>query len=92
MHAGLYAVLGMTLGYGRIRSLVPPPHLVVILVGVLYGATDELHQVFVRGRTPDLGDWIADIVGLVSGYFLIMSLVARRRTSTTPDHGVDASR
>ena len=94
VHAGLYSVLGMTLGFGRVRSPVPPPHLVLILVGALYGATDEFHQVFVRGRSPDWADWIADIVGVVCGYLLIMSLLPRRNTSTPsdhePDHGVDA--
>ena len=94
VHAGLYSVLGMSLGFGRVRSLVPPPHLVLILVGALYGATDEFHQVFVRGRSPDWGDWVADIVGVVCGYLLIMSLLPRRETSPDqgPDHGVDGSR
>jgi VanZ family protein len=92
VHAGLYGVLGMALGFGRVRSAVPPPHLVLILLGALYGATDEFHQVFVRGRSPDWADWVADVVGVVSGYFLVVSLLSRRRTSNTPDHGVDASR
>ncbi|MGE0159113.1 MAG: VanZ family protein [Gemmatimonadales bacterium] len=92
MHAGLYAVLGMGLGFGRVRSLVPPPHLVLIFIGMLYGATDEFHQVFVRGRTPDWSDWVADIVGVMCGYLLIVSLLSRRKTSASVDHGVDASR
>ena len=94
VHAGLYAVMGMSLGFGRIRDPVPPPHLVLILVGALYGATDEWHQVFVRGRSPDWSDWVADVVGVVCGYLLIMGSM-RRRTSPPdhgPDHGVDASR
>ena len=91
VHAGLYAVLGMALGFGRVRSPMPPPHLVLILVGALYGATDEFHQTFVRGRSPDWADWLADVVGVASGYFLIVTVMTRR-TSTTPDHEVDASR
>jgi VanZ family protein len=91
-HAGLYSVLGMCLAFGRVRSPAPPPHLVLIFVGVLYGATDEWHQVFVRGRTPDGADWVADVVGVVCGYLLITSLLARRKTSTSPDHGVDATK
>jgi VanZ family protein len=91
VHAGLYAVLGMALGFGRVRSAAPPPHLLLIFVGALYGVTDELHQMFVRGRSPDWADWVADLVGVVIGYFLIVTLLTRR-TSTTPEHEVDASR
>ena len=95
VHAGLYSVLGLCLGFGRVRSPAPPAHLVLILVGALYGATDEWHQVFVRGRSPDWSDWIADVVGVVCGYLLILSLMPRRNGSASPehgpDHGIDAS-
>jgi VanZ family protein len=91
VHAGLYGVLGLCLGFGRVRSPAPPPHLVLILVGALYGATDEFHQVFVRGRSPDWSDWVADVVGVALGYLVIVSLVTSR-PPTPSDHGVDASR
>jgi VanZ family protein len=91
VHASLYGVLGMCLGVGRVRSIAPPPHLVLIFVGALYGATDEWHQVYVRGRSPDWSDWVADVVGIVVGYLLITSLMKRRGTSTSSDHGVDAT-
>jgi VanZ family protein len=29
----------------------------------LYGAFDEIHQMFVPGRSPDILDWIADTTG-----------------------------
>ena len=29
----------------------------------LYGAFDEVHQMFVPGRSPDVLDWIADTTG-----------------------------
>lgn len=74
MHTGLYGILGLGLAYGRSRAPVKRPHLLVILLGALYGATDELHQVFVAGRTPDPIDWLADITGLLLGYGLLRSL------------------
>lgn len=43
---------------GELRSLV----LAVVLASV-YGMTDEFHQTFVEGRTPDVLDWVADTVG-----------------------------
>ncbi len=39
--------------------------LVGVFVTSLYGAFDEVHQMFVPGRSPDILDWIADTVGAV---------------------------
>lgn len=36
----------------------------------LYGATDELHQAFVPGRSCQAGDWLADTVGGALGSWL----------------------
>jgi VanZ family protein len=81
-HAGLYAILGAALGYGRHHSIPSPAHLTVISVGALYGATDEWHQAFVPRRSPDLGDWVADVFGVVVGYtvaVVVLGWLARRR-------------
>jgi VanZ family protein len=37
----------------------------VILIGMAYAASDELHQAFVPGRTPSIFDWGADVAGIV---------------------------
>jgi VanZ family protein len=34
-----------------------------VLFCLVYGGTDEIHQYFVPGRSCDVFDWIADIVG-----------------------------
>ena len=36
----------------------------VLLLGVLYAASDEIHQLFVPGRHGSIYDWAADIIGL----------------------------
>ena len=36
----------------------------VLLIGAAYGASDELHQYFVPGRSCDFADWIADCLGI----------------------------
>jgi VanZ family protein len=41
--------------------------LLVILAGSVYAASDEIHQYFVPGRSCDIYDWLADVMGLVSG-------------------------
>ena len=45
--------------------------LVVIFVGVaVFGASDEIHQYFVPGRSCDLFDWMADMTGGALGLAL----------------------
>jgi VanZ family protein len=90
-HAALYAVLGIALAFGRRGVLAPPPHWLMILVGALYGATDEWHQVFVRGRSPDLGDWVADVVGVVVGYMLMLGATGWWANAKARDDRVDVS-
>ena len=43
-------------------------------MGALYGGSDEWHQSFVPGRSPTLGDWVADVAGVVLGYGLVLLL------------------
>ena len=38
-----------------------------VAITVAYGATDEVHQLFVPGRTGDIYDLMADAVGAVVG-------------------------
>jgi VanZ family protein len=82
-HAGLYAVLGAGLGWGRHYDVAPPPHVVLLTLGALYGATDEWHQASVYGRTPGWGDWIADVVGVLLGYFLTLVILSRATGGAT---------
>jgi VanZ family protein len=37
--------------------------LLAMLITAGYGASDELHQWFVPGRTADVFDWLADATG-----------------------------
>jgi VanZ family protein len=37
------------------------------LVASFYGATDEIHQFYVPGRTMEVYDWIADTLGGLLG-------------------------
>ena len=36
------------------------------LFAALYAASDELHQMLVRGRKARLSDWLADVAGIVA--------------------------
>ena len=73
-HLGLYTVLGAALAYARFRGARGPPHVMMVVIGAFYGASNEWYQRFVPGRTPSLGDWAADVAGVVLGYGLVMLL------------------
>jgi VanZ family protein len=79
-HFGAYAVLGALLSHAGIRSGVPAVPLLAL--GVLYGASDEWHQSFVPGRSPDVADWGADVLGVAAGL-----LLHRRWLRTRSPHG-----
>ena len=60
--------------YARFRGARAIPHVMMVVIGAFYGASDEWHQRFVPGRSPSLGDWAADVAGVVLGYGLVMLL------------------
>ncbi|GBE29607.1 MAG TPA: VanZ family protein [Bacteroidetes bacterium] len=65
IHLLLYGVLGALGLRGWPGRNISPWIVFVFCVG--YGVTDELHQYFVPGRTPDIWDWLADTVGSLIG-------------------------
>jgi len=36
-----------------------------LIIGSLFGASDEFHQHFIPGRSVEIEDWIADVIGVV---------------------------
>jgi len=77
-HLALYSVLGGALAYGAVLDPSSPAHVLMISIGVLYGASDEWHQAFVAGRTPSWGDWAADVLGVAVAYPMVFKMLARR--------------
>jgi VanZ family protein len=82
LHFGAYAGLavllaGAVLSYcrGSIGLL-----LALFWVLALHGALDEVGQLAVRGRSADVRDWAADVLGAAAG-LLLVSLVW---TATSP--------
>lgn len=45
--------------------------LVTIVITLSYGAIDELHQIFIPGRSADIRDWLADSTGVILGVFIL---------------------
>ena len=73
-HFAAYAVLGGLLWWAAAPLGPAAAGALAIVGGALYGASDELHQLFAPGRTADLVDWLADLGGLAIG--VLIALVA----------------
>lgn len=62
-----YAILGglllRALAGGRLRNVTWGTAAAAILLATAYGVSDEFHQSFVPGRTPDVHDVMADAIG-----------------------------
>jgi VanZ family protein len=71
-----YLVLAFLIGttwylaFPRRRRLMP---LMVVVIAAAYGAFDEVTQAYV-GRTPDLHDWYADMLGALAAAALLFVL------------------
>ncbi len=86
VHTGVYLVLGALCGrafvlgtkYRGVRALALGAG-----VASLYGISDELHQLFVPGRSADWHDAAADLFGAVIGVSLWAAISRRRRPPPT---------
>lgn len=67
IHAMLYAGLGAIVSLGIRRSGRPVSPwaqcFFPVLFALLYGISDEIHQLYVPNRNFDLGDVLADVAG-----------------------------
>lgn len=79
VHLMLYAVLGLLLARAlRQRGTVTRSAILSAALGMaLFAAADEWHQSWVPGRSADLADWAADVVGGVAGLGLTLRAAPR---------------
>jgi len=76
-HASVYGILGFFL-LGALRptyaGYTPGQIRASIVIASLYGISDEFHQSFVPGRSPDVWDWVADTTGALLAVILLARL------------------
>lgn len=67
LHFAAYFIYGLTIQFALINSTnykSKKYYLTIILIGAFFGMTDEIHQYFIPGRSSDILDWIADLLGV----------------------------
>jgi len=80
-HALLYLVLGVLSAAAISRHIGKTLPLIVIaeLVSILYACSDELHQHFSAGRSPQITDVLLDSAGALCGILLLVLFARGRR-------------
>jgi VanZ family protein len=66
-YTGLAAVVVRALSGGLPRPVSMRTAVTAVAIAVAYGASDEVHQMFVPGRSAELYDLAADAVGAIAG-------------------------
>jgi VanZ family protein len=80
LHFGAYGLLSVLLYLNlyfqdKIEILNKFPATFTVLIASIYGLLDEIHQMFVPGRSAEFLDWLADFSGsllavLITGYLI----------------------
>lgn len=78
-YAPLGALLFRAFRLGPPRFTVPVAFVAAVIAGLLYGISDELHQILTPGRDADPADVVADLLGSATGAALARVFYARIR-------------
>jgi VanZ family protein len=86
-HLAEYAVFGALLVFALWRGVPADAGRVAwtaMAIAALFAISDEFHQAFVPLRTPDVRDWVTDVLGASVGLAFVLlasARAARRRPS-----------
>lgn len=89
-YSGLSFLLSFTLRFQkRFKSLSSSYLLSALIIATIYGAFDEIHQLFITGRSCELNDFIADFIGALIGIafaFIIIYSSEKKRYSAQENY------
>lgn len=73
-HFTIYTIAGINMmGFINTYDMKRKNKLIVVLViGVIYAISDEIHQMFSGGRTPAIKDVFIDSFGVLFGSFIVV--------------------
>lgn len=75
-HFTLYFILGILL-YNFVISYNIKKYYVLI-IGIIYSISDEIHQLFVIGRSCEIRDIIIDSLGIIISYLLVKKICKKK--------------
>ncbi len=68
LHFGAFVIYGLSLQVALVANLhktrTKKIKFIVLLLAAIFAASDEIHQFFVPGRSSDILDWLADMLGV----------------------------
>jgi VanZ family protein len=70
-HFGMYGLLGALLAWGWLRAGRRPAAFWLILAALALGAADELRQGLLETRSAEFADWVADALGVLTGFGVV---------------------
>ena len=74
-HFGIYMSLGiLSMGVFTYAFNIYKAFVVTFYIGVFFAFTDEIHQLFVDGRSGQISDFGIDVLGLLSGITLCFGI------------------
>lgn len=79
-HFAEFFLLGLALA-NALRTLMPLSRscVLAVVLASCYGVSDELHQIFVPGRSCDPMDWLVDTVAALCAVLLFSALLHLKR-------------
>ncbi|HVO74015.1 MAG TPA: VanZ family protein [Ignavibacteriaceae bacterium] len=76
-YAGLSILLNLTIAFqNKFGNIKTKHNLYTFLAAASYGIIDELHQIFIPGRSCELLDFVADLIGISLG-LIILNLIMK---------------
>ena len=82
-HCGVYFVLGILLGRALAKGYFPNNNILlkIIIFSTPFAALDEIHQLFIPGRSGDIYDFMADSIGILGALltFWVVRISTRKR-------------
>ena len=77
LYFGLGILLHITFRHSNNLTLKKYAPVFAIFIGIAYGITDELHQMYVPGRTSSFGDIVADGIGIALAQIIFWVVILK---------------